>query len=493
MCWRCFSPFRVVKSFYLLISILIIVRHKQHFLGIRPLPPDRLKNSIVELGASFIKLAQVLATRADFFPESYLKYLRELHDEIPPMNSEQFNAVFQTAFPEKVFQQFDEVPIASASIGQVHKAVLPDDTVVAVKIRRYQIKEIVKADIVILKGFNFLFRPFFNSYTQHSLDSLIAEFSRMILEEVNFTIELQNLIRFRSMYHTFDVKMPEPYPNFCSEDALVMSFEEGARFDDKEKLAQYDVDFTAIMEKLIHFYTEQMLINGFFHADPHPGNLLINANGDLILLDFGMVHQISDETRQALIEVVKSANERNYQQLIMASKRLGTISHEAPTGELQMFAEKVFHIFDNEHLSAISMQTIVFEVMQSLKTLPFKLPQEAIYIMRASSIIEGLGTTYIENFNGIKDILPLLKKNIPRALGAENMLDLIWAEFETLPLKLKKISDIIEHAHSGEMKVRLAESSVKEIERMLHQLIKRWVFRIGVAVLVIVSFWKFIS
>lgn len=279
----------------------------------------------------------------------------------------------------------------------------------------------------------------------------------MILEEVSMNRELQNLQKFSAMYAKSGIRFPIPLVDYCSDDALVMSFEEGFRFDDKERLLSENIDFREIIGKLISFYTEQMLLKGYFHADPHPGNLLINPQGELILLDFGMVKTIPNDTRIAIIELIKAANERDYELYISASKRLGTIAYEAPKAELALLSERMFDIFGNENLSSENMQKLAFEVLNSTKDLPFKLPQEAIYILRVSAIIEGLGTTYIENFNGIKDILPILQENIPKALGAqEGLLEMLIKEFKSIPLTIRDIKSSLKQISDGELKVELS-------------------------------------
>jgi predicted unusual protein kinase regulating ubiquinone biosynthesis (AarF/ABC1/UbiB family) len=250
-----------------------------------------------------------------------------------------------------------------------------------------------------------------------------------------------------------------------------MSFEEGVRFDDCENLARLQVSFSRLMEKLVLFYTEQMLVKGFFHADPHPGNLLVTTGGELVLLDFGMVSRIPNATRLAMINTVKAAYERDFELLIQATRKLGIITDSAPQDELTALAEEIFRIFDSDHLNAISMQELAFGVMGALKDYPFKLPQEIIYVMRASSIIEGLGTSYIENFNGIKDILPILKANLNRALGENsNLWGMIGHEFAQLPLTFFKARHLVDTLHQGELVVRLAE----EDRRALLRPLQRW-------------------
>ncbi len=479
-----YHPKRIKEVFLFLLTIFLLIKKRERFLFFKPLSPQALTAVIQRLGASYIKLAQVLATRADFFEGAYLEALKTLHDEIPPMPHEAFERVFAKAFPKTPFSSFDPVPIASASIGEVHVATLQSGEKVAVKLRRYRIQKQVAADIRILRFFNRLFRPLFSYYTKNSVEAVIEEFAAMIMQEVDFTRELENLQNFRKIYAQSGIIFPTPYSDYCSEDAIVMSFEEGYRFDDRDNLAKLGVKFEDIMGKLVYFYTEQMLINGYFHADPHPGNLLIDETGNLILLDFGMVKKIPNLTRIAIIELIKSANERDFELYITACKRLGIVAHDAPDAQMQELAERMFEIFDNENLDAASMQKLAFDLLASMKDLPFKLPQEAIYMLRASAIIEGLGTTYIPNFNGVKDILPILQRYIPKALGGnDRILKLLKNEVTGIPLTVRRMKKVLTDLSENALQVHMNPDSLD----LLVEKQRAWFKPIGRGLLLIIG------
>ncbi len=479
-----YNIIRIKMVFDFLLTIFLLIKRRDRFLIFKPLSSKRLKVVIQELGASYIKLAQVLATRADFFSGEYLAELKTLHDKVEPMREGELRLLYERSFKDDNFKSFDLNPIASASIGQVHQAYLKDGTKVAIKFRRLGIKSRIEADIKILKFFNRLFRPLFSHYTKNSVEAVINEFSIMIKEEVDFIHELKNLKKFSSTYRDNGVRFPKPFEEFCSKDVIVMSFEDGFRFDDKENLSKIGVKFEDIMGKLIYFYTKQMLINGYFHADPHPGNLLINKSGELILLDFGMLKKIPNQTRMAIIELIKSANERDFELFITACKRLGIVAHDAPQMRMQELAESMFDIFGDENLDATSMQDLAFSLLESMRDLPFKLPQEAIYMLRVSAIIEGLGTTYISNFNGIKDILPILQKHIPMALGGnEKIARLIKSEIKGIPLTARRVKKIITDLSEHALQVHMQSDSIDlMIERQ-----KRYFKPIGRGLLLIIT------
>lgn len=472
---RFYSPKRVYGVFIFLLTIYLLIKKRESFFGIKPLSALALKESITYLGASFIKLAQVLATRSDFFDKEYLDELKELHDQLPPMSQKEFDLVYARAFDMQSFLEFESSPIACASIGQVHIAYTHEGEKVAVKLRRNSIKAQVNADIKIISAFNGLFTPLFSHYTKNSIEAVIGEFSKMILQEVSLTQECANLIKFSAVYRESGVRFPTPIVGLCCDDAIVMSYEEGFRFDDKESILEHNIDFHSIIAKLVDFYTTQMLINGYFHADPHPGNLLVSKEGELILLDFGMVKSVPNNSRVAIIELIKAANEQDYDSYIAANKKLGTIAYEAPAAELAEFTANMFEIFSNENLSSESMQELAFELLASTRDLPFKLPSDAIYILRVSAIIEGLGTTYIENFNGIKDILPILEKNIPKALGAkESIVETLVDEFKNMPFLAKDFKSALKKISTNELEVELSNEQLSWIKKELKESVKSY-------------------
>lgn len=456
-----YRPQRSYAVFRFLVTVFLLFRRRHRLLLWKPLSPQALVENIRSLGASFLKLAQVLATRADFFDQEYLQALRQLHDKMPAMSEKNRKRAFQRAFPDAtVFSQFDEQPLASASIGQVHKATLKKTgETVAVKLLRENIQFQVRIDILLLNLFLRIFRPLFTDQTRHSIESVLQAFSRVIMQEVSMLQELANLEHFSQVYAESGIRFPTSYPSYCSDYALVMSFEEGVRIDDVNAIDQLNITFSDLMHKLVLFYTEQMLVKGYFHADPHPGNLLVNPQGEIILLDFGMVSRIPQQMRQAMIYAVKAAYERDFELLVSATRKMGILTENSDLSALSGIAESLFEIFDSEHLNASSMQELAFGVLDVLQDQPFKLPQDVIYVMRVSSLIEGLGTQYIENFNGIKDILPILEENLPRALGDDCLsLERLKRELVQLPLTAIKMRKVIELAEQGDLVVRMAET-----------------------------------
>ncbi|KHK03180.1 ABC1 kinase family protein [Desulfovibrio sp. TomC] len=457
------TPRRVWLTFRFLHTVFVLVRRRDRFLFLAPLPPRQLKEAVLALGVCFIKLAQVLATRADFFTEDYLAELRGIHDEVAPMSAADFKAAFNLAFCCYMpFATFDEAPIASASIGQVHAATLPDGSKVAVKLRRFGVEDRVRADIALIRAMLGVFTPFFSNATKNSVEAVLAEFSAMIVKEADLSVELANLRKFAETYSHSPVRFPVPIPQYSNVNVLVMSFETGWRIDDKAALAAANISFPAVLFALIDFYIEQMLVRGYFNADPHPGNILVRPDGGLTLLDFGMVKRLPADTRVSMIEVAKTAHDRDYEGFITACKRLGIVAAGANPCEMMEFSERMFDIFADTGLTAASMQALAFSVLDSMKDLPFKVPQDVVYVMRASTLIEGLGTSYIENFNGIKDILPRLRQNMARALEDEaGLFPTLRSELMSLPLTLRRAKTVLTDLSESNLRVKLSPETME--------------------------------
>lgn len=461
-----YNPLRIWKIFRLLLTFFLLIRKKKSFFLVKPLKANQISTHINSLGASFIKLAQVLATRSDFFSPKYLEELKKIHDSLPPMSESDFKKIYK----DDIFTKFNKTPIASASIGQVHEAYLKDGTKVAVKIRRYNIKKMVVCDIKIISFLSHIFSPLFSHYTKHSIEAVISEFSSTILREISMNEELKNLEKFSQIYKNCNIKFPKTYKEYCNDDMLTMSYEEGFRFDDIQNIKKHNININKVINDLVMFYVEQMLINGYFHADPHPGNVLINKNSEIILLDYGMVKMVPNDTRLAIISLLKAANEGDYIKYIAASKKLGISAYETPDILLAEFVERIFEIFSNNALSSSNMQDLANEVMQSTRKFPFKFPMEAIYILRVSAIIEGLGTSYIENFNGIKDILPILVKNIPRAYSKKDtFVEFAMDEIQSIPQTIYNAKNSLEKLNSGELEVNISKQQLSYFKKAINE------------------------
>jgi ubiquinone biosynthesis protein len=292
---------RLWDSTTLLKDIRLDTEEKKELAGQRN--SVRFRLLLESLGPTFIKLGQMLSTRSDLIPKEYAEELGKLRDDVPPIPYKMVKKIMEEELGRQikdVFESFEEIPIAAASIGQVHSGVLKGTKEkVAVKVQRPKIKEIIKADIEILNNISDLLKRAFKNIENFDPQGIIDEFGHMILREIDYTLEARNIERLKDNLSSLDnVVIPKVYWEFSTKKVLTMEFIEGASLDSKEKLKAMNVDFKVITDTLGRAYIKQIFFDGFFHADPHQDNIFVMKGNRVCFLDFGAIGYMNDETRE---------------------------------------------------------------------------------------------------------------------------------------------------------------------------------------------------
>jgi ubiquinone biosynthesis protein len=262
----------------------------------------RFRLLLESLGPTFIKLGQMLSTRADLIPKDYVEELGSLRDDVPPIPYDKVKEILEEELEgkiEDVFQSFEKEPVAAASIGQVHAGVLlKTNEKVAVKIQRPDIKKIIKADIEILNKIADILRRAFKDIENFDPQGVIDEFGHMILREIDYTLEARNIERFKKNLSSIEgVVIPKVYWQYSTKKILVMEFMDGVPLDEKEKLDEMKTDYKVVTDTLGEAYIKQIFIDGFFHADPHQDNIFVMKGNRVCFLDFGAIGYMNDDTR----------------------------------------------------------------------------------------------------------------------------------------------------------------------------------------------------
>src|SRR5215470_11814291 len=288
----------------------------------------KLTRTIASLGPSFIKLAQVFGIRADIIPQLYVEELRNLHDRVPPFPTSEVRKRIQGELKQPldaIFETFELEPLAAASLGQVHRARYRGQDVI-VKVLRPGVEELVATDIRVVQNLVFILEQFIDHHIIHSTRTIIEEFSRVIAEEMDFHHEADNVERFGDLFRDSDfVIIPRVYRDVTTTRVLVMQFFEGFRITEVDEILRHNVDTKKMIENLIEFYGDQLLVHGFFHADPHPGNILIRPDARIVLLDYGMVLEITSEFREDLVRVAIAGIRRDVDELIRLFYKLDVL------------------------------------------------------------------------------------------------------------------------------------------------------------------------
>ncbi|MGZ3809856.1 MAG: ABC1 kinase family protein, partial [Bacteriovorax sp.] len=291
---------------------------------------QRLRLALEELGPTFIKFGQIVSTRHDIVPEAYIKELEKLQDRVPPFEFSEAKKVIEREFGKKIediFQTFDREQIASASIGQVYHATLYQGEEVAVKVMRPGIEDIIETDLVILNSMAKFAEKHIKESKFYNPVGFIDEFSRIIKHEIDYTHEAQNADRFYSNFQESEtVKIPKMYWEYSTRHVLCQEFSDGIKITDIDKIEAAGLDKKKISTELANAYLKMIFEDGFYHADPHPGNILVSREGKIIFLDFGMAGHIDPVLRESLTNLIIAIQLDDMDFLIEALSELGLIS-----------------------------------------------------------------------------------------------------------------------------------------------------------------------
>ncbi len=438
----------------------------------------RLTRRIAALGPTFIKLTQVIATRADLVPPIYLEALATLHDEVPPEPPGAIAAALARAYgkpPEALFERFDHQPLAAASIAQVHRADYRGMEV-AVKVVRPEVRSQVANDLAILDHLVPLLRHLFPHPHLESLETVVGEFAHTIFDEMEMTHEAANIARFHQLFDGRDgVVIPEVVAELTLPTVLVTRYYEGIPINQIDRLERAGMDVEALIHRLVRLYAEQVIIHGWFHADPHPGNILVDPQGRLVLLDFGLVVELDDQVRLGITRLLLAAVRQDFDGVVAAYHRLGVIRDEANTALLQHAAQRMYHVLNRDDLTARRVSEIANEVLSTFYDFPFRLPPELVYFFKTATLVEGLGTAWKPNYNGVRDIMPVIRKLMREEnLGIKRTLrELVDEEADGLKHLYCSMQRVMDRADRDELRVHIHPRSAHEQEKIFLAVVRR--------------------
>jgi len=454
----------------------------------------RLTKIIASLGPSFIKLAQVFGIRADIIPQLYVEEIRNLHDRVPPFPTTEVRKRIQSELKrplDAVFDSFETEPLAAASLGQVHRATYSGQDVI-VKVLRPGVEELVATDIRVVQNLVFILEQFIDHHIIRSTRTIIEEFSRVIAEEMDFHHEADNVERFGELFGDSDfVIIPRVYREVTTTRVLVMQFFEGFRVTEVKEILRHNIDTKKMIENLIAFYGDQLLIHGFFHADPHPGNILIRPDSRIVLLDYGMVLDITPELRQDLVRIVIAAVRSDVDELINMAYKLDMLEYDVNPSVVREAAQAIIAIHFDRNLTQRQIQEITYQILGTFYRFPLRLPSSFVYILRAGVLIEGIGIAYDPNFNSLTTAIPIYKAIVDRVLGATGwptIKDRMVKEGAAVYGLLKDMEAVFARAGRDQIRIRIHPADVDGLEKFLSHLFRRVVMTIsGVGLAIVTS------
>ena len=416
----------------------------------------RFRRVLEDLGPTYIKFGQVISNRPGILPDDLLSELSRLQDAVPPFPFEEVRKILETEFKRpiaEIFSEFNPVPLASASIAQVHEAVLFTGERVAIKVQRPGIEAIIKADIQILNDIAGLMM---RSTELSSLrpKEMVAAFESTILGELNF---LQEATHFRKFNERFmddrEVKIPKPFPEFCRKNVITLEFLDGIKISDVKTLEEKGYDLKLIAQRGFDAYFKQIFEWGYFHADPHPGNLTILPGNVVGILDFGMVGKLSDRDKNSLVEFIIGLGRDDLSRIVENIEKLQGFEIEDKTGMERDMAVFI-NDFGGQSSRDIDINDAITRGRELINRHNLKLNPDLFLLLRTVSMLEGIGTTLDPEFRSLEMIKPyalkLLKKNLnPKNLFKSRKLASVAADLfqliTTLPADTRKIIDKVKN------------------------------------------------
>ncbi|MDT5269100.1 MAG: ubiquinone biosynthesis protein [Acidobacteriota bacterium] len=421
---------------------------------VSPAKMEELASDVEKMGPTFIKLAQLLSTRADLLPQPYIEALTRLQDKVEPFP---FTEVEQIVASElgvrisKAFSHFESKPIAAASLGQVHRASLRDGREVVVKVQRPGIREEMSKDMDVLSDM----AAFLDSHTEagrkYEFTPLLEEFRKNLLRELDYRLEARNLVIFANNLREFDrLVVPQPVEDFTTSRVLTMDYISGKKITKLSPLAKIDIDGYQLAQHLFQAYLHQILIDGFFHADPHPGNVFLTDDGRIALIDLGMVARIAPRPQENLIQLLLAISEGKGDDAADVTIKMG----EAKAG----FDEKAFRravsdlVLENQNaqLENLDAGRVVLRIQQIAGESNFRLPTEFTMIAKAllnlDQVVHTLDPKFDPNFaiRSYADVI--MERRFKKSLSAGNLYGTVLElkEFvDKLPSRVNQLVDTL--------------------------------------------------
>ena len=453
---------------------------------------ERIRKAIEELGPTFIKLAQVLSLRPDLIPLELSKEFEKLQDSVTPVSFNEMKTVLENEFECKIEEIFEDgfELLASASIGQVYKAKLKTGEYVAVKILKPGIEEKIFADLYILEHFAKMFRDKFLMYGV-DLEKILQEFAKSIKKELNFNLEGLNLKRF---YFNFknngNIKVPRLYEQFSSKRVLTMEYIDGIKISSREKLLAAGYSLKDITKKGFDLICEQIFVHRFFHADPHPGNLMV-YEGKIVFLDFGIMGRISEEDRKNLVELIYYVIKREEEKAALYILKLSKIEGEIDISSFQREMADIIASYFYSSLKQIELRAIIDDVLKVMQRYKIFFKEDNYLFAKSLVTMEGVGKQLYPEFNAAKEVAPFIKKLYKSSFSFKNIFSktteinkFIIDFLYNLPFDLK---DIIKKIKNGNLKIEFEHVGLEDFEKTIAKSFNRLSISIVIASILIGS------
>jgi len=426
---------------------------------------SQLTNLLVQLGPAFVKAGQALSTRPDIIPVVLLEELSQLQDQLPGFSGDKAMELIEEDLNKKIkdiFFEIDKEPISAASLGQVHKAILKDGNVVAVKVQRPGLREQITLDLYIVRNIAIWLKNNIG-LIRSDLVALIDELGKRVFEEMDYINEAENAEKFRNMHQKNNkIAVPKIYNQLTSRRVLTMEWIEGTKLTNLDDVKKLGIDPDEMIEIGVQCSLEQLLEHGFFHADPHPGNLLALEDGRLCYLDFGMMSEVSRDSRSGLIQAVVHLVNKNFDKLSHDFVKLGFLSSEVNLEPIVPAFQDVFVNAIELGVSKMDFKSVTDDMSGVMYKFPFKLPPYYALIIRSLITLEGIALSVDPDFKILGAAYPYFARRLmedPDPQLRESLKEML---FDNKQFKWDRLEDLLSNA---------AKQTDLDLEKLLDEVI----------------------
>ncbi len=456
---------------------------------------ERMRMAMEELGPTFVKFGQIMSTRPDLIPLELIAELKKLQDTVPPFPEEQAVAVIEEELGrpvDEIFEEFSHTPIAAASIAQVHRATLAGGEKVAVKVRRPGIERTIETDLDIMFHLATMVEKHIEEMRAYNLVKIVEEFDRSIHKELNFFLEASNIERFGNYFRN-DKKIfvPKCYRDYSSKKVLTMEFVDGIKISDLEALEEHSLDRRIIARRGGELVLKQIFEFGFFHADPHPGNVFVLPGNVICFLDFGMMGTLTRSTQELITSIAAGALTRDVSRIIRSVLRLCDTSGEVNRKELELQITELIDRYFYVSLEQMDMAALLNDLIRFFPDNNLVIPADLYLLARALVLLQGNGEMLDPDYNVARQIEPYMKKMIRQRLHVRTLAkDLLVSSEEMVELAKElpfEIRDILDKIKNGTLKMDIEHKGLDPMLGTHERISNRIAFAIVLAAIIIGS------
>ncbi len=456
---------------------------------------ERIRMAVEELGATFMKFAQVLSNRPDLIPEDLIAEFQRLQSDAAPFNSEVAKAIVEKELGhpiDSVFSFFDDRTLGAASIGQVHRARLRSGEEVVVKVQRPGIRDRIASDLDIIKQIVRRTETYLIGLGIINPMDIVEAFEKSMSKELDYNNEARNVEQFRRFYQkNKDFVVPKAYKRLSTDKVLVMEFASGCKITDVKRLKEWGLDPREIAEKGLDIYLKQIFESGYFHADPHPGNVLVRPDGRLVLIDFGMTGKLMQKDKFALAGIFFNMARQNAQGMANNLRKLSIEGDVEDMKALEYDVSEFIEDFAGLEVEDVDVGELFSRLQQIIFTHRIRVHGSVFLIMRALAILDGIGKIVHPEFNALDFIQPYGRKILQEQFSAENVgLELFYAGsqlvsfFNTFPSDFRSI---LRKIRRGKMLIQIEHKGYDPLMRKMELISNKLAFALVICGLLIAA------